>query len=221
MQDSKEQVRLKKAAANAKQRAYQKKYRAANAEKHRAYQKQYNAANAEKIRERQQQYNAANAEKRRQREAANAEKLREQKQRYNAANVEKIRERKQRYNAANAAKVHKQYRQHRAQDPKGTWLKAAYRSALARAKKRGLPYDDKPPPDLELPDVCPVLGIALRYLNGTGKFSPDSPSLDRVKPSLGYVAGNLRVISFRANTLKNNAAVDELRAVVRYMEAVS
>ncbi len=43
-------------------------------------------------------------------------------------------------------------------------------------------------------------------------------TLDRVVPSLGYVKGNVRVISFRANRLKNNATIDEIRAILAYME---
>ena len=41
-----------------------------------------------------------------------------------------------------------------------------------------------------------------------------SPSLDRIIPSLGYVKGNIRVISFRANTLKNNATLSELELIL-------
>lgn len=44
------------------------------------------------------------------------------------------------------------------------------------------------------------------------------PSLDRVVPSLGYVKGNVRVISFRANRIKSDATADELRAVLSYTE---
>jgi hypothetical protein len=39
-------------------------------------------------------------------------------------------------------------------------------------------------------------------------------------PSLGYVPGNIRVISMRANRIKTDATADELRAVLRYMEGV-
>jgi hypothetical protein len=103
-------------------------------------------------------------------------------------------------------------------DLKGTWLRKTFGRAKARAKKRVLPYDNKCP-DLQLPDICPVLGITLIYPNALkNKRSPNSPSLDRLENHLGYVAVNLRVISFRANTLKNNATVNELEAVIQYMK---
>jgi hypothetical protein len=139
--------------------------------------------------------------------AENAAKLRAQKKQYRAENAEKISKRKQELHAAHVEK-----------DPKGTWLRKTFIRAKVRAKKRGLPYDNKCP-DLELPDVCPVLGIALVYPNALkNKRSPNSPSLDRLENPLGYVALNLRVISFRANTLKNDATVDELEAIIRYMK---
>lgn len=39
-------------------------------------------------------------------------------------------------------------------------------------------------------------------------------------PELGYVKGNVRVISYRANALKRDASVQELEAVVLYMKGL-
>lgn len=60
--------------------------------------------------------------------------------------------------------------------------------------------------------------MPLRRHNGTGP-APDSPSLDRVIPELGYVPGNVIVISWRANNLKRDATIEELEAVIAYMRA--
>lgn len=49
---------------------------------------------------------------------------------------------------------------------------------------------------------------------------PASPSLDKIIPSLGYVPGNVRIISARANLLKNDATVDELRAILKDAEQI-
>jgi hypothetical protein len=70
--------------------------------------------------------------------------------------------------------------------------------------------------DLEVPDVCPVLGIKLQP-NKKGQPRANSPSLDRFDNRFGYVKGNVRVISQRANSLKSNATLEELAAVVQYM----
>ena len=213
--------------ANAyKIREYQRQYRAKNVEKTREYNKQYRTENAKTIREQKRQYNAANPNRHRaqlkQYRAEHVEEAREYGKQYRAENADKLRKHNQQFRAANADKIRKQKQQSHAKrvekDQKGVWLRKAFRAAQYRAKKRGLPYD-KELPDLELPDACPVLGIPLIYPKVNSKRSANSPSLDRINPILGYVASNLRVISFRANALKNDASVDELRAVIRYMES--
>lgn len=83
-----------------------------------------------------------------------------------------------------------------------------------RAKRLGIPFDLERT-DISIPDFCPVLGIELIYRGGVGSgYHANSPSLDRIKPSLGYVKGNVRVISARANLLKNDASVEELERVL-------
>ncbi len=84
-----------------------------------------------------------------------------------------------------------------------------------RAKKKGLPFD-LTLDDLIFPDECPVLGIPIKARSG--KFSDNSPSVDRVVPDLGYVRGNVEVISYRANRIKCHATWDELDRIVRYIE---
>lgn len=61
---------------------------------------------------------------------------------------------------------------------------------------------------LLIPSLCPVLGIPLIV---GGKRSPNSPSLDRIEPSRGYVPGNVRIISDRANRLKSNRPLEVLK----------
>lgn len=90
------------------------------------------------------------------------------------------------------------------------------RASRARAKDRGLAHTITTA-DIHIPDVCPVLGIPL--FKGGGKISDNSPSLDRVNQLGGYTPDNVRVISYRANRAKSNLTLDEVRALVRYMEA--
>ena len=75
-----------------------------------------------------------------------------------------------------------------------------WRRARKRALDRGLPFD-LPIEEIIIPARCPVLGIGLTI--GRGR-SLSSPSLDRIQPMLGYVSGNVRVISDKANRLKGN-----------------
>lgn len=61
---------------------------------------------------------------------------------------------------------------------------------------------------IRVPIACPVLGIPLVI----GKpRSRNSPSLDRIDPLKGYVAGNVRVISDHANRIKSNLTFPELQ----------
>lgn len=89
-------------------------------------------------------------------------------------------------------------------------------AARTRAKKQGVPFN-LTEADLVIPEYCPILGVRMR--RGEGKSTPCSPSLDKIIPALGYVPGNIAVISRRANTIKNDASIHELRALVRWLEA--
>ena len=73
--------------------------------------------------------------------------------------------------------------------------------------------------DVVWPTHCPVLGIELDYSYG-GKGGPrnNSPSMDRRDPSKGYTSENTVVMSQRANRIKNDGTLDELRAIVKWME---
>jgi hypothetical protein len=90
-----------------------------------------------------------------------------------------------------------------------------------RAKCLGIPFTITAD-DFAIPSVCPVLGIPLHITAGRGRqgYFPDSPSLDRLIPEVGYVPGNVRVISARANLLKSDAGASELRAVLNDLERI-
>jgi len=75
-------------------------------------------------------------------------------------------------------------------------------AAKSRAKTKGRDFSIELE-DIRIPAVCPVLGIEMT-----------SPSVDRIDSSKGYVKGNVRVISKRANQLKNNATVKEMELVL-------
>ena len=69
-------------------------------------------------------------------------------------------------------------------------------------------------------DICPILNIPIqRYPHTSGgscKQKPDSKSLDRIDSTQGYVLGNIRVISWRANALLKDITADELAAIANY-----
>jgi repressor of nif and glnA expression len=53
---------------------------------------------------------------------------------------------------------------------------------------------------------------------GDGYQTHNSPTLDRICNGRGYVKGNVRVISWRANSLKRDANIEEIRSILKYME---
>jgi hypothetical protein len=74
--------------------------------------------------------------------------------------------------------------------------------ARNRAKKAGLPFNIDPE-DCEIPDLCPVLGIKL-INKGFGTRNDATPTLDRIRNTEGYVKGNVKIISWKANRLKSD-----------------
>lgn len=93
----------------------------------------------------------------------------------------------------------------------------ALRAARKRAKAGDVAFA-LTKADVELPDVCPVFGSTLDYGRGKGRRPYASPSLDRIRPELGYVKGNVRVVCYRANQLRSDATLEELRRL--YEDAI-
>lgn len=91
----------------------------------------------------------------------------------------------------------------RDENPNEVWLI----DIKKRAKKRGLDFSIDIS-DLIIPEFCPILGIPI--FRTKGKYTPNSPSLDRIDSSKGYLKGNVQVISHKANTIKNDASLCEL-----------
>lgn len=79
--------------------------------------------------------------------------------------------------------------------------RALFVSARQRAQRKNRPFTIVVE-DIVIPDYCPLTGTTLVSHIGAGCGAPDSPSLDCIIPALGYVPGNVWVISNQANVLK-------------------
>ncbi len=102
-------------------------------------------------------------------------------------------------------------RQWRQGDPRGPMLV----SARSRAKAKGLDFGITKA-DIPIPAVCPVLGIPI--YPSEGRHGPNSPTVDRINPRRGYVKGNVRVVSYRANNLKSDMTEEECRLILKDLE---
>lgn len=89
--------------------------------------------------------------------------------------------------------------------------------AKARARKYGRDFD-LTAADVVVPTACPALGIPLVIHTGKGGVRDDSPTLDRLDNTKGYVRGNVAVISAKANRIKTNATAAEIRAVADWLD---
>lgn len=88
-------------------------------------------------------------------------------------------------------------------------------NARSRAKRLGIEIDIEIS-DIVIPETCPLLGIPIFI--GEGKSCNNSPSLDRVHPDKGYTKGNVRVISHKANTKKQDNTIEDFERFIRYMK---
>jgi hypothetical protein len=99
-------------------------------------------------------------------------------------------------------------------------IRSLWTGARRRAQKRGLSFSITRADIRQVwpaDDRCPALGIELRV--GRGLAATHSPTLDRMNNAWGYEAGNIAVISHRANKLKSNATAAELESLAAWMRS--
>jgi len=159
-----------------------------------AYQREYYQRNKEKIKSRVKEWQAENAD-------AHNETV----AKYYQQNKEVS------YQAAN------KYKQtHQRTTP---WVqKTLLRHSKARALKKGLEHNltiDYIRSIWPVDNKCPVLGT--EFVSSTDNMMVCA-SLDRIDNTKGYIEGNVAVISWRANSLKSNASIADIEAIIRYIE---
>ena len=100
-------------------------------------------------------------------------------------------------------------------------FKLLWNNLKSSAEKRSIPFSLSlsDMDDIGIPIVCPILGLPLYFHRN--KVEDDSISFDRIDSSKGYSVDNLIVISYRANKLKSNATLDEMRKLVNFYEQLN
>lgn len=90
-----------------------------------------------------------------------------------------------------------------------------YLNKKSNARDRGVPFTIAFS-EIEWPTHCPMLGIELNFF--TEGVQEDSVSFDRIDPTKGYVVGNVHIISWRANRIKNDGTAGEHRLIADYLD---
>jgi len=86
-----------------------------------------------------------------------------------------------------------------------------------RARAESIPFSITEA-DFDIPEYCPVFPwLKLEFSNGRSTRPDNIPTLDKIVPSLGYVPGNVAIISMRANRLKSDATAGELQAILDWV----
>ena len=70
--------------------------------------------------------------------------------------------------------------------------------------------------DLTWPTHCPILGLELDFF--AEMRQENSPSFDRIDPTKGYIKGNVQIMSWRANRIKNDGSALEHRKIAKYLD---
>ena len=92
------------------------------------------------------------------------------------------------------------------------------RRAKARAAACGRDFNLEVE-DIVIPTHCPILGMELKSHSGRSGGNANSPALDRIDNTKGYVKGNVMVMSHRANMMKVDASNEELLKFAKWVIA--
>lgn len=107
--------------------------------------------------------------------------------------------------------------------PEG-YAKLLHKPVRFRCKQRGESVDITPADILAVwpkDNRCPVFGTPFRF--GPVNYADRTaiPSVDRIDAKRGYVRGNIAVISWRANVIKNDATLEDLQRLVRWLKKIT
>ena len=94
------------------------------------------------------------------------------------------------------------------------WRKKKLATLRSSADRRGIKCT-LTEEDIEMPVLCPYLDIPLDYTNDS--IQDNSPSVDRIDNTKGYIAGNIQTISALANKMKTDS---DLTTLTKFAKSV-
>jgi len=172
------------------------------------YKRKYYQDNKEKLAKYRQDNKEKIVEYNKKYRQNNKEKKVEYDKKYRQDNKEKI----AKYRQDNKEKIVESLKKYRQNNKE----KLIVRWAKTRANKNNVPFDideDYIKKIWPKHNICPIFKIKFERGN-----LDQSPSLDRIIPKLGYVKGNVQIMSHKANRIKNNATFEELVIIGKYYE---
>ena len=189
-----------------------------NKEEQKQYNRAYYQTHREDLLQQVRQYKIEHrtevlASKKRYRETHKPE-ISEGRKRFRASHRSELVETDRLYYEANKEQILAKEKEKRREKPEILLL----RNARERSKNKRVDFSINLR-DILVPAKCPVFGISIE--TGTGVLHEGSPTLDRVIPELGYVPGNVAVISHKANTIKSNGTSAEHRKVADWLDGQS
>ncbi|MGD9726514.1 MAG: hypothetical protein AB7L09_00590 [Nitrospira sp.] len=106
-------------------------------------------------------------------------------------------------------------------DPIKERARRMHLGVVERTRRSGLPLDitrDDVESMLRSVEACPCCGVELDpgFVLDRGR-QPNSPSIDRFDPALGYTIENSEILCWRCNALKKDATIEEIRALAEWM----
>ena len=96
-------------------------------------------------------------------------------------------------------------------------MKILLQEARIRSKLRGIEFNLSDT-DVSIPNTCPVFHIPLFLTDG--KRTDNSYSLDRIDNTKGYIKGNVMVVSWKANRIKNDSSIKDLETLVNFYKGL-
>jgi hypothetical protein len=102
-------------------------------------------------------------------------------------------------------------------NPVKVWSHTAYHNAKRRAKAAGCDFTiTKSWLEENAVETCPLLNVLLDY--NAEISSPNVASIDRKNSECGYTPENCKIISFKANRIKNNASTEEINLLAQNLK---
>lgn len=87
-------------------------------------------------------------------------------------------------------------------------------AARNRCRKSGLEFTIQVEDIPKLERFCPITGLEM--FRNEGGHKDNSPTLDRIDTTKGYIPGNVRLISYKANRWKSDMSPEMIKRLYEY-----